>query len=169
MEKLEIGTILKPQALKGELKVSPNVSDPNVFKSIKKIFVGVSEEPSEVQKVAVRGGYVYLMLDSCQTINEAEVLRNVKLYALKEDIVFNKENEFLICDLIGMQIVDEQGKKLGDLEDIEQFGGPDILCIRGDGRIWRVPFISEVAISISLETRQIVFNKKRYWEVRVCD
>lgn len=170
MSTIEIGTVLKPHALKGMLKVKANTHDAAIFKQLEHVFVGSSTaQPTKVLSANVQKDVVYVMLEGVNTIDKAELLRGKTLYANKTQVEPTKQGDYLIADLIGMSVVDQSGKQLGVLEDIDQFGAADVLNIRGDGRIWLVPFLEDLVTNINFETKQMEVNKELYLELRICD
>jgi 16S rRNA processing protein RimM len=63
-------------------------------------------------------------------------------------------NEYPVADLIGLQLLDEAGRKLGEVVGIEHFPAQDCLQI-GPGRAL-VPFVAAFVRAIDLEARTIV-------------
>lgn len=167
--KIEVAVILKPQGLKGELKVKPLVNNLSAVKNATHFYLGKDLQKVKVIASSFRNDFLYLFLENSKSIDDAETLRNVTLYLSKEDLQPKDNDEYLIDDLIGCAVVDEQGKKLADLESIEQYGAADVLFVRGEGRLWMVPFIHDLVKKVDIQNKTIVFDKALYWEIRTCD
>ena len=76
-DKLNVGEILKPQGIRGELKVKPFTDDAEVFRDFTRVFV--EETPYKVLSVRTGGGLVFLGLKGVPDRNAAELLRGKQL------------------------------------------------------------------------------------------
>ena len=114
---LEIAKILKPQGIKGEVKALPLTNVLAVFKSLKNVFVQSKE--MTIEKISMRQGFLYIKFSEINSRNDAELLRNLKLYVSKDYLQnFKQEDEFFIDDLIGMVIYDENNILVGQIVDV---------------------------------------------------
>ena len=51
----------------------------------------------------------------------------------------------LIDDLIGEQLLDENGEFVGQIQGVDNFGFDDVIVIKdGDERIYQVPFVGDI-------------------------
>ena len=76
-ENLIVGTILKPQGIRGELKVKPYTDSPEDFKEFKNLYL--DGEKRRVLSVRVGDGMVFLGLSGVPDRNAAELLRGKNL------------------------------------------------------------------------------------------
>ena len=76
-ENLIVGTILKPQGIRGELKVKPYTDSPEDFKEFKNLYL--DGEKRRVLSVRVGDGMVFLGLPGVPDRNAAELLRGKNL------------------------------------------------------------------------------------------
>jgi 16S rRNA processing protein RimM len=75
--------------------------------------------------------------------NGAERLKNVKLYVPRERLPEPDEpDEFYHADLIGLDVVDRDGQKLGTVVAIHNFGAGDLVEMnpQGGGKTQLLPF-----------------------------
>ena len=105
---IEIGKIVKPQGIKGELKVVLD-SDFSRLSSLKS--VNICGREFEVQSLSFRDA-LYLKLFGVENRNEAELLRGESVFADEESLLPLEEGEFYFKDLIGLKVVDEKARKL---------------------------------------------------------
>ena len=110
-EYLLIGQVLRPQGVKGLVKVRPDTDDPGRFEEIEQVYLknGNQYARAAVEDVSVREDGVYLRLNGAQTRDDAEKQRDLMLYVDRAHAVKLAENETFICDLIGCRVVDLQG------------------------------------------------------------
>lgn len=157
-----IGKILKPQGIRGELKIKPQVDEQN-FKEIKS--VQIDGKTYTIKSVSVREGYAFVMFNEIKNRNEAEEMRDKDVCVLKEELLPLKEDQFYVDDLIGCVIKTEEGEKLGKVFDVQNYGASDILTIRDGSEEILCPFLSKVFVSVDVENKTIIVNKKHFLEV----
>ena len=121
-EYLSIGEVLKPQGVRGQVKVRPDTNDPARFSQLQQVYIQQDNAyiAWPVSDVAVRDGYVYCTLNHAQTRDDAEKQRGAMLYIDREHAVPLAENEYYISDLIGCTVQDQQGQAIGTLADVLQ-------------------------------------------------
>ena len=72
----------------------------------------------------------------------AEALKGVELYVDRDRLPAAAEGEFYHADLIGLAAVDPEGRQIGEIVAVQNFGAGDLLEIRlaGSGKTELVPF-----------------------------
>ena len=170
-EYLLIGQVLRPQGIKGQVKVRPDTDDPGRFEELEFVYLkkGDGYEQLPVNEVSVREDGVYLRLNGAQTRDEAEKQRNWMLYVDRAHAVELGENETFICDLIGCKAVDTQGNELGKVTDVLQPGGNDVYVIKTPKGEMLLPALRHVIPTVDVEKGVIIIDEKRLPEVAVCD
>ncbi len=155
-----VGYILKPQGIKGELKVQSVSPDPERFKSLKKIFIErETPETYLVESVRISDRFVFLKLKGIDSRSNAEILRGAEILIRDEDVIELKHDEYFVHDLIGCRVVDEQNNMIGKLTGIMQNTSNDIyVLIAPDGREVLIPAIREVVREIKLKNKQITIR-----------
>ena len=170
-EYILIGQVLRPQGIKGQVKVRPDTDDPERFDDLENVFMkqGDLYQPVSVDEVSVRDDGVYLRLNGASTRDEAEKQRNWMLYVDRAHAVELGEDETFICDLIGCKAVDTQGNELGKVKDVLQPGGNDVYVIKTPKGDMLLPALKHVIPTVDVENGFIVVDEKRLTEVAVCD
>ncbi len=133
---LEIGTIVAPQGLKGELRVYPNSDFPERFEKPGQrwlLRVGETEpQPVELLKgrfVPGKGIYV-VRLAGVKNCDNAEALRGAKLMVPESDRPELGEDEYHILDLLNLEIYNQlTGEVLGVVVDVIP-GGNTLLEVK---------------------------------------
>ncbi len=160
---INIGTIVKPQGIKGEVKIVVD-GEAERFKNLRHVFI--SEKNYEIETISVRDGALFVKLEGVSSRNDAELLRNCDVLCDKGELEDLMENEFYFKDLIGKEVVDEKGEKIGKIEDIDQFGSADVIYVRERNVIFSVPFINSIFLSVGNE---IVISRNEYDNMKICD
>ena len=168
---LLIGQVLRPQGIKGLVKVRPDTDDPNRFLDLETVFVRQGEGYLEmpVEEISVREDGVYLRLNGAQDRDAAEKQRNLMLYVDRAHAVELSEDETFICDLIGCRVVDSQGNELGKVADVLQPGGNDVYVIKTPKGEMLLPALKHVIPTVDVQKGEITVDEQRLPEVAVCD
>ena len=170
-EYLMIGEVLRPQGVKGLVKVRPDTDDPYRFEDLEYAYVKKenSYEQISIEDVSVRDDGVYLRINGVQDRNEAEKQRGMMLYVDRAHARELAEGETFICDLIGCKAVDFDGNELGVVKDVLQPGGNDVYVIKTPKGEMLLPAVRHVVPEIDVEKGIMMVDAKRLPEVAVCD
>ena len=163
IEKLKIGLIVKPQGIRGEVKVQPLTDDINRFRNLKEVII--DDKNYRVLSSTIGGGVVFLTINGINDRNTAETFRGKFLLVDRENAVPLEENRFFIADIIGCEIVTENQVKIGVVKDIFS-ARTDIFTIECvDGRIMRFPYLNKVVKKVDILNQIIVVEEQRLKEV----
>ncbi|MCL2375458.1 MAG: ribosome maturation factor RimM [Firmicutes bacterium] len=164
---IDIGQIVKPQGVKGAVKVKPFTNDIKRFEKLKSVVI--DSVTHKIEEVSFVGGFVVLKFENCASRNEAESFRNKFITVDKSFIPVPKEGEYFIADLIGLAVVDENNKELGKIVQINAFGSADVVECMGKNGAFRFPFLERIVKEVLLEKKQFCVFKKKLGEVIVYD
>lgn len=165
MEKFVIGKVTKPKGLNGEVKVAVETDDVQNLLKVKTCFVGGKEYNIEKSYAASNGFFV--KLSGINDVDAAETLRGAKFEIKREDASPLGEGEFYVADILGSSVVFENGKKVGKLVNVVNYGASDILVIRGLQKEWMLPDVEEVIIGF--DDGVLTISEKKFKELAVCD
>lgn len=168
---LVIGEILKPQGVRGEIKVRPLTSDPERFYDLEQVFFqkGQAYEACAVEACRVSDEAVFLKLEGINDRDAAEALRGQMLHIDRENAVELTEDENFIVDLIGCIGTDTNGREIGKLIDVMQPGGNDVYIFKGALGEVLVPALRSVVLKVDVHGKTILLDAKRLGEVAVFD
>ncbi len=164
-EKIQVGKVLKGQGIRGEIKISCSLDSVSMMNKVDSLFVGAKNY--SVSKIRTDGTFFYVLLKDITDRNMAEELRNLPVFAYKEQIDI-PEGRFFVDDLIGCDVFDEQGLKLGAVVDILQYGAADVFVCQSTTN-FSFPFLKDVVLTIDTDKKQIIVINKRFKEVVVYD
>ena len=152
-----IGTILKPQGIKGELKVQSVTPDPDRFFRLEKIFVLREEKRTFViENVRIVQGFVFLKLAGIDSRNEAELLRGQDLYIAEEQLIDLDSGEYFIHDLVGCEVVTENGRLIGKIVDVMQESSSDIYIVQDQlGNEYLIPAIKDIVLRVDIKLKRV--------------
>lgn len=162
-ERLKVGLIVKPQGIKGELKVQPLTDDISRFKKLKQVII--DDKNYKVTSATIGGGVVFLSLFGVNDRDLAETLRGKFLFVERKDAVPLEEGRYFIADLIGCEVVIEDGEKIGVIKDIFS-SRTDVITVACDnGKIMRFPFLKDLVVSVDVYQKKFIVKRQRLSEV----
>lgn len=164
---LLIGEIVKPQGVQGQVKVKPYTDDPQRFFDLETVYVlkDGAYVPRGVSCQRVHEGMVYLSLEGALSREAAEALRGEKLYVDRAHAVPLTEGEVFICDLIGCEAVDRQGRPLGRVKDVLQSGPTDVYVFDTPRGEMMMPALKAAIPQVDVTARRVVINEDMLDEV----
>ena len=151
---LRIGVITTAHGVKGEVKVFPTTDDVKRFKKLKSLCLSHKNETKElkVQSVKFFKQFVILKLEGIDDMDAAMLYRNTDLLVARKDAVKCEKDEYFIVDLIGLNVIDEEGTKIGVLKEVLPTGANDVYEIeRGDGTSFLLPAIKECVLDVNIK------------------
>lgn len=166
---MEIGTILAPQGLHGEMRVYPESDFPERFEVPGKRWLLRTGEmkPQAVELLSgryIQGKNLYVIkLAGVDNRNQAEEFRGCKLMVPESDRPQLEEDEYHVLDLIGLQVfMQESGELVGAVVDVIAAGN-DLLEVRlhqpssinPQQKTVLIPFVKAIAPVVDLETGRI--------------
>lgn len=168
-EYLMIGEVLKPQGIKGEVKIKPYAANHDDFRRWKTLYIkqGNVYAPVKVKCNRVHEGFVYAMLGECASMEDAEKYRAVQLYVDRAHANPLEDDEVYISDLIGCEGIDETGKSIGELVDVLQHGVVDVYVFRGKGKSLMAPALKAVFPTVDVAGKRISVVREKLDEVAV--
>lgn len=153
-----IGVITSTHGLKGEVKVFPTTDDVNRFKTLKHCVIKTPKGDIPVEKNSCKffKNMVILSFKGMEDINDIEKYKGCELYVTREDAIPLEEDEYYIADAIGLDIVQEDGSRLGTLADVMQTGANDVFVVNmEDGRELLIPVIPDCVRDMDFQSGRI--------------
>lgn len=153
---LQVGVITTTHGIRGEVKVFPTTDDPKRFLDLKNVILddGKTTLDLEIQNVKFFKNLVILKFKGIDSINDIEKYKKAGLYVTREDAVELEEDEYFIADLIGMDVISDEGEQLGTISDVLQTGANDVYVISSKGqKDLLLPAIHECVLDVNVEER----------------
>lgn len=165
---LTIAQIVKPQGIRGELKVLSMTDAPEDLQAFGSVYVG--GKAYKMLKVRPQGGNcAFITLSGVADRNAAELLRGLAVEARREDAPALPEDTFYIADVIGCAVVDDGGALLGEVEDITPARTDVYEVKRVDGKKLTFPAVEGLIEDIDLISRTVKVNRERLKQVALED
>ncbi|MDE7082863.1 MAG: ribosome maturation factor RimM [Clostridia bacterium] len=162
--KLTVAAVLKPQGIRGEIKVKALCDSAEDLKGLKRVFIDGVEYG--VLGVRAQGDVGYISLKGVFDRNAAELLRGKEIEALREDMPPLPENRFYIADLTGCAVVTSSGETIGEVIAVTP-ARTDIYTLNTPNGEVSFAAAEGVIEEVDTQNKKITVNKKRFKEVSV--
>ena len=165
MSRLIIAEVLKPQGIRGEIKVKTFTDAPENVKAFKTVYI--DGNPYKILSFRQGSdGAAYLGLRGVPDRNAAELLRGKTIEGERDDGPILDEGQYYIVDILGLLCETEEGEVLGTVTDISNFSS-DIYTIEKAGKKILFPAVKGVIKRVDLENKKLVVDKKVFDEIAV--
>ncbi len=154
-----LGVIAGAHGVRGLVKVKPFTDTPEGLAA----YGPVSDEAGERRwAVTFKGeqkGVALLALEGVADREAAQALRGVKLYVPRDRLPPPEEDEVYHADLVGLAAETTEGKQLGRVLAVVNYGAGDLLEVGEDRKSSALyPFTREVVPVLDLEGGKLVID-----------
>lgn len=154
----QLGYIIKPHGLKGELQVLLDVDSPEAYQNLESVFVRQGQQlvPFFIEYINVKSGKAILAFDEVQEFEQAKALKGSELYLPLASLPEPEEGEFYLYEIEGFQLVDQNGVAIGQIRNAIESGPQLILVVENkDGVEILLPYTEALLIKLDRETKQL--------------
>lgn len=151
---LQVGVISSTHGIAGEVKVYPTTDDVTRFDYLKDVILDTGKEKLElkISKVKYFKNMVILKFKGINNINDIEKYKGCSLLVTRENAVELEEDEYFICDLIGLKVVTDEGEDFGELVDVMQTGANDVYVVKtNENKEVLLPAIAECVLEVNID------------------
>ncbi len=128
--------------VKGEVKITAYTADAQSLKAYSPLLDAKGNPALTILSARPDKHGLVAKVKELTTKEEADAARGRKLYIHRDQLPEPDEDEFYLTDLIGLEGRDPEGKVLGKVKSVQNFGADDMLEIAPaeGGPTWYLPF-----------------------------
>lgn len=150
-----IGRVVGAFGLRGEAKVELLTDFPDRFNGLATVLVGRGRRPMAIEGVRPHRGGLLLLLRGIESPEAVDALLGSELAVPRSEAVALEDGEYFLDDLLGCEVLAEDGTALGAVADVLRTGSNDVLVL-GSGRSERlIPVIKDAIEQLDLHARCI--------------
>ena len=146
---IRVGVIINTFGVKGEVKIYPDI---DYFDELERVFIDGKEY--KIEKLRDQKGIIIAKFEGIDDINQIESLKNEEVMITLEDRPELPEGKHYVGDLLGLEVITEDGQVLGTLDNIYNTGANDIYEV---GEIL-LHATDEVIKQIDMENKKIIVH-----------
>lgn len=165
MQRLTIAEVLKPQGIRGELKIKTFTDFPEDVKAFKTVYI--DDKPYKILSYRVgTDGFAYIGLRGIPDRNTAELFRGKLLQGERDDAPPLEEGQYYIVDILGLSCETQDGVFLGTVVDVSLLSS-DIYTIEKAGKRILFPAVKGVVKKVDFDNKKLIVDKKIFDEIAV--
>lgn len=139
--------MLRPHGNTGELRVAPfNPEIPNLQPEGEVWLLG---RRHRIERVRWDRGRVLLRLEGLGRRGDVDDARGALLEVAEEDLMLEAD-AYLVSDIVGLEVVREDGKRLGHVSEVLSTGANDVYVVQGPSGETLIPAIASVVEAVDV-------------------
>jgi len=155
--RLLVGRIGRAHGILGEATIEVRTDEPDRRFAIGAVVQTDTHGELTITSGRVHNGILLLGFNGITDRNGIEKLRNTLLYA---DVDINEENddedEYHVMQLIGCQAVLESGEAYGEVTDVINLPGQDLLAIKTVQGEQLIPFVHQLVPTVDVKNKKVI-------------
>lgn len=162
MERIRIAKIINTHGIKGECKIIMfDDFETYCFECGKKLSLTNGKENIDVtpQRIRMHKGSPLVVFKEITNMSEAEAMKGYLIEMELDDLPEKSDGTYYNFELIGLNVVDQDGNSIGVVKSIEQTLANDIIRIERESmKDALVPYVSAFVLDIDMETEVMKIN-----------
>ena len=152
-----IGRITAAHGIKGEVVIASRTALPEDVAAYGPVSDAEGKRELKIASARIASKGVIARIDGVADRNAAEALKGTDLYVPRDRLPPPAEGEHYAGDLIGLEAVSPDGRRLGRIVDVPNFGASDLLEIEPDdgGASFLVAVTEETVRDVDIAGRRI--------------
>ena len=147
-----MGRVAGSYGVRGWVKVAPDGGSEEALALAKEWWIGA--DAYGVSGAKVHGATVVGKLAGIETREQALALKGRTVAVRREALPEPEEGKYYLADLVGLEVVNEQGVPLGVVMRTYSSGAQDVIEVAGD-KTRLIPWVAAVVKEVDLLKRQV--------------
>ncbi|EHS58747.1 ribosome maturation factor RimM [Paenibacillus kribbensis] len=155
-----VGKIVNTHGIRGELKIltTTDFLEDRFAKGSELLIVpadGKAPLPVTVETARFQKNMVIVKFKEYHNINDVEKYKGTLLKVSAERLGELEENEFYFHEVIGLEVITEDGEKLGVVKEILTPGANDVWVVKmPNGKELLLPYIESVILNVNVREKR---------------
>lgn len=159
---ISVGKILNFHGIQGEAKVGFSKGQEDFLKNLKIVYIKQNSDYQkfEISSVRFNKNIALIKFKGISSINDLIPYKGCLIFVEETTVRENLgDDEFLIDELTGLEVVDLQGKKIGTIIGVSNNGANDMLSVKSNTKkISMVPFVKELVPNVDIKEKKVTIN-----------
>ncbi|MBV1706217.1 MAG: 16S rRNA processing protein RimM [Hyphomicrobiales bacterium] len=132
MKRITLATIGAPVGVRGQVRVNSHTAKPGDFASFAPLYLDDSSQVMHVKKLRQERDNAYIVeFEGITTREQAASLRHGNLTIARGQLPApENEDEFYLADMIGLRVLDAEGREIGAVVGVMNYGAGDIIEVK---------------------------------------
>jgi 16S rRNA processing protein RimM len=156
--RLLLGRIATAHGIRGEVAIESYTGDPQDIAAYGPLETEDGTRQLEVKVVRVTSKGVIARVAGVTDRNAAEKLKGLSLYVDRERLPPAQDDEFYHADLVGLTAEDGEGRRIGTVAAMQNYGAGDLLEVLIDGsrKTELIPFSAAFVPEVDIAGGKVV-------------
>lgn len=155
-----MGRVAASYGVRGWVKVAPDRGSEDGLAGAREWWIG--ERAYAVSGARVHGATVIGKLAGIESREQALALKGQPVAVPREALPEPEEGKYYLADLLGLEVLNEQGEPLGVVTRTYSNGAQDVIEVAGN-RTRLIPWVAAVVKEVDLHKRQIHVEWEADW------
>jgi 16S rRNA processing protein RimM len=160
-ERIAVGIIRKSHGVRGEASIEPWTDSAGRFEELKSVTLVSPDDKLtrdlRVESVRAHGERALMKFAGIDSPEEIQTLHNWTIEIPADQARALDEDEYFLHDLIGLTLIDAEGRERGVVTATLEGGGGILLNVkRADGKEFELPFAADLCTEIDVEGKRMV-------------
>lgn len=152
-----LAAVIGAQGLKGEVKAKLFTAAPDALPRYGVLHTGAGRKLKITAFRPTKAGEAVIAFEGVTDRNAAEALKGAELYVDRAALPETEDDEFYHTDLIGLEARDSEGRVLGKVSAIHNYGASDVIELaRPDGDTVLLAFSRETVPVLNIAAGYIM-------------
>jgi 16S rRNA processing protein RimM len=161
-DRIALGIIRKAHGVRGEASVEAWSDSPDRFTGLSAVTL-VSPDESQtreavIESVRIHAGRALVKFAGINAPEDVRPLQNWTVEVPLTDARPLEADEYFLHDLVGLTLVDAEGRVRGVVAGTEEGGGGVLLNVERDGHRFDVPFAAGIVTNIDLAAKRALVD-----------
>jgi 16S rRNA processing protein RimM len=155
-----VGEVLRPHGLQGEVIVGLHSENPDRFSAGAEVRIGPTPDAATPATVVSSRPHQKGLLIQFEGVSDRDAAE-----AIRGNLIFIEQSQLSILtegwwegDLIGLQVLDREGKKLGTISAVSTGAHQDVWEVETGESNVQVPAVAEIVVDVDLKKGIVVID-----------
>jgi len=156
---IELGIVGAPFGVRGWVKLRSFTEPPNRLLEHRslQLRLGGAWKPYRIEASGRSGGQLTVKLVGVEDRDAAQALRGAEIGVMRSELPQRESSDFYRADLIGCEVVNLQGVRLGVVQHFIEIPAHTLMVVRGEQEFW-VPAVPQHLRRVDLPARRVVVD-----------
>lgn len=130
-----------------------------ILESLKEVYIGLEKQEADLKKIKnikINKKHFLLELEGMESVVAASALVGCKVFVPSEKLEKLSDDEYYWRDIIGLEVVTEDGEIIGRVESILPTGSNDVYVCTSEEKEVLLPAIADVVRKIDIKNGRMV-------------
>ena len=154
-----VGAVTGARGIKGDVRIKSFTADPSAIASYGPLYDKTGSHIYVLEITGQAKGQLIGRIEGTPDRTAAEKQRGIQFFVPRDSLPEAVEDEFYLSDLIGLPVEDLEGKSLGTISSVENYGAGDVLEIVGviSGGLM-LPFTKQAVPRVDIQNGLVVID-----------